>query len=58
LFATKNGFADKISSKMETIENSASSTVTTLNKLYGTTSTYGSSGYYNTYGTSNSSWYF
>jgi hypothetical protein len=60
LFATKNSYASKISSKMETIESTASSTVTTLNKLYGTTSTYSSSGYsyYNSYGTSSSSWYF
>jgi hypothetical protein len=60
LFQTKNGFADKISGKMETIEDSASSTVNTLNYLYGTTSTYSSSGYsnyYSTYGTSSSSWY-
>jgi hypothetical protein len=60
LFQTKNGFAGKISSKMETIEDTASKTVNTLNYLYGTTSTYSSLGYsnyYNTYGTSTSSWY-
>jgi hypothetical protein len=61
LFATSGGFADKISTKMETIESTAASTVTVLNKLYGTTSTYNTgstynSSYYNSYGSS-SSWY-
>jgi hypothetical protein len=65
LFEKSSSFADKISDKMESLEKYASSTVTTLNKLYGTTSTYSSTGtssyynssYYNKYGTSYSSWY-
>lgn len=48
LFTKDGGFADKIGSKMEIIERSASTSLTTLNKLYGATSTY------NKYGTSNS----
>lgn len=71
LFAKENGFADKISDKMKTIESAASNSLTTLSKLYGATSTYNkygtsnsyfngynnySSSYYN-YG-SNSGWYF
>ena len=47
LFAEEDGFADKIGSKMENIETSARNSVTVLDKLYGTTSTY------NKYGTSN-----
>ena len=48
LFTKDGGFADKISSKMELVENTASTSLTALNKLYGATSTY------NKYGTSNS----
>lgn len=48
LFAKDGSFAEKISVKMETIENAAASSLNTLNKLYGATSTY------NKYGTSNS----
>lgn len=48
LFARENSFADKIGSKMKTIETSASGSLTSLNKLYGATSTY------NKYGTSSS----
>lgn len=48
LFAKTNGFADKISAKMDTIEDMAATTLNSLNKLYGATSTY------NKYGTSNS----
>lgn len=70
LFTGDGGFAEKISVKMETIENAAASSLNTLNKLYGATSTYNkygtsnsylNSGYnnynYNNYG-NNSSWYF
>lgn len=45
LFAQDGSFADKISDKMKAIETSASGSLTTLNKLYGATSTY------NKYGT-------
>lgn len=48
VFAKEGGFSDKICGKMETIENAASNSLTTLSKLYGATSTY------NKYGTSNS----
>lgn len=48
LFAKEGSFADKVGAKMETIENAASNSLTTLSKLYGATSTY------NKYGTSNS----
>lgn len=48
LFAKSGGFADKIGAKMGIIESTASSSLTTMNKLYGATSTY------NKYGTSNS----
>ena len=48
LFTKDGGFADKISTKMELVENTASTSLTALNKLYGATSTY------NKYGTSNS----
>lgn len=69
LFAKDGSFADKISAKMETIESSAASSLNTLSKLYGTTSTYNkygtsnlyNSGYYNysSYNyNNNSSWYF
>lgn len=68
LFAAADGFADKVSAKMETIELSAAGSVTALNKLYGATSTYSpygtSNSYYNGYGNygynnygSSSSWY-
>ncbi len=70
LFTKDGGFAEKISVKMGTIENAAASSLNTLNKLYGATSTYNkygtsnsylNSGYnnynYKNYG-SNSSWYF
>jgi hypothetical protein len=60
LFAVTGSFADKISDKMEVIESSAASTVTTLNKLYGSTSTYSSTGTSSTYNGSyynSSSWY-
>ena len=65
LFAKEDCFADKISTKMETIESSASNSLTALNKLYGSTSTYNQYGignsyyngsYYNSYGNSRS-WY-
>ncbi|GFI22724.1 hypothetical protein IMSAGC011_01500 [Lachnospiraceae bacterium] len=72
VFAKEGGFADKICGKMETIENAASNSLTTLSKLYGATSTYnkygasnsyfngyGNSNYYNNYGYGkNSGWYF
>lgn len=48
VFAKEGGFSDKVCGKMETIENAASNSLTTLSKLYGATSTY------NKYGTSNS----
>ncbi|MDE6619895.1 MAG: hypothetical protein K2K74_05270 [Lachnospiraceae bacterium] len=48
LFAKEGSFADKISTKMESIESAAANSLTTLSKLYGATSTY------NKYGTSNS----
>ena len=48
LFTKDGGFADKISSKMELVENTASTSLTAMNKLYCATSTY------NKYGTSNS----
>ncbi|MDE7415514.1 MAG: hypothetical protein K2N44_04230 [Lachnospiraceae bacterium] len=48
LFAKEGGFADKVSTKMESIESAAVNSLTTLSKLYGATSTY------NKYGTSNS----
>lgn len=66
LFAETDGFADKISTKMKTIETSAASSLTALNKLYGATSVYNqygkSSSYYNDYSnygyrTNSSSWY-
>lgn len=65
LFAKDGGFAEKISVKMETIENAAANSLNTLNKLYGATSTYNKYGTsnsylnsgYNNYG-NNSSWYF
>lgn len=47
IFAEEDSFADKIGSKMQSIENSARNSVTVLDRLYGTTSTY------NKYGTSN-----
>lgn len=73
VFAKEGGFSDKVCGKMETIENAASNSLTTLSKLYGATSTYNkygtsnsyfngysNSGYYNNYGNygSNSGWYF
>lgn len=48
LFAKEGGFAEKISTKMESIESAAVNSLTTLSKLYGATSTY------NKFGTSNS----
>ncbi len=48
VFAKEGSFSDKVCGKMETIENAASNSLTTLSKLYGATSTY------NKYGTSNS----
>ncbi len=52
LFAKEDSFADKISSKMESIGKSASNSLTMLDKLYGATSTYNKYGmnnpYYNT----------
>ncbi len=48
LFAKEGSFADKVGAKMESIENAAANSLTTLSKLYGATSTY------NKYGTSNS----
>ena len=65
LFAKEDCFADKISTKMKAIESSASNSLTALNKLYGSTSTYNKYGtgnsyyngsYYNSYGNSNG-WY-
>lgn len=72
LFAKDSGFAGKVSAKMEIIENTAASSLTTMNKLYGATSTYNKYGtgntYFNGYGNysnynygnygSNSGWYF
>lgn len=61
LFAKEDCFADKISTKMKAIESSASNSLTALNKLYGSTSTYnqygvGNSCYNGSYYNS-SSWY-
>ena len=62
LFAKEDCFADKISTKMKAIESSASNSLTALNKLYGSTSTYnqygvGNSCYNGSYYNS-SSWYY
>lgn len=61
LFAKEDSFADKISTKMKAIESSATSSLTALNKLYGSTSTYNKYGtgnsYYNGSYYHNSSWY-
>lgn len=50
---------DKVCGKMETIENAASNSLTTLSKLYGATSTYNKFGTSNSYfnGYSNSGYY-
>jgi hypothetical protein len=59
VFVNSNSFGQKISEKMETIESTSSTTLTTLNKLYGANSTYSKYGTSSSYGTSsNSSWYF
>lgn len=69
LFAKNGGFADKIGAKMGAIEDMAAKTLTSLNKLYGATSTYNKYGtsnsyldssYFSNYGNynSSSSWYF
>lgn len=61
LFAKEDCFADKISTKMKAIESSASNSLTALNKLYGSTSTYNQYGignsYYNGSYYNSSSWY-
>lgn len=59
VFAKEGGFSDKICGKMETIENAASNSLTTLSKLYGATSTYNKYGASNSYfnGYSNSGYY-
>ena len=62
LFDKEDCFADKISTKMKAIESSASNSLTALNKLYGSTSTYnqygvGNSCYNGSYYNS-SSWYY
>ncbi len=59
VFAKEGGFSDKVCGKMETIENAASNSLTTLSKLYGATSTYNKFGTSNSYfnGYSNSGYY-
>lgn len=59
VFAKEGGFSDKVCGKMETIENAASNSLTTLSKLYGATSTYNKYGASNSYfnGYSNSGYY-
>lgn len=62
LFAKEDCFADKISTRMKAIESSASNSLTALNKLYGSTSTYNQYGignsYYNGSYYNSSSWYY
>lgn len=60
LFAKEDCFADKISTKMKAIESSATNSLTTLNKLYGSTSMYNKYGTGNSYYSGsyyNNSWY-
>lgn len=55
LFASEGSFADKISTKMKAIESSAANSITTFNKLYGSTSVYNQDGIGNSY--NNGSYY-